>query len=362
MQKVIFLIWGCFFFHNHLFAAPHQPILITLSEQSLQTAGVHVETVLPRSVENLIEAPGEVVSNANASTKVTVRTPSAVLKRYVNEGDVVTKNALLASLSSVEMARIEGALILADQELKRVELLGRDAVSAKRFAEAQVNFRQANSIALSYGLTDMEIHSLLNEQNTDKQKGEYQLYAAQSGTITGLNFTDGELISPGQVLLQIVDEQMVWVDAKLTPHLAHSIKVGDKAWISVGENNRLKAHVIQIHPKLDPITRTRTIRFIVKNRELLLHPGQFVQVKILIDSIKNAIALPSEAVIKTSENHWVVYIERSPRHFEQVEVTVIRNIGNQMLVEGLASNLRVVTKGAFFVYSELNKMKFEPQS
>lgn len=362
MQKAAFLVVGFLFFQMASLATAGQQILITLSERSLQAAGVRIMTVIPHSIANVVKAPGEVVSNANESTKVTIRVPAEVLKRYVNEGEVVKKNALLASLSSVDMAKIQGALVLADKELKRVELLGKDAVSAKRYTEAEVNFRQANSIALSYGMTDIEIHALLNEQNVDKLKGEFKLYAAQNGTISGLNFTDGELISPGQVLLQIVNEQIVWVDAKLPPPISNSVRIGDIGWISLAENKRLKGQVIQMHPTLDPVTRTRTIRLHVQNRENLLHPGQFVQVELTLDSIKNAIALPVEAVIKTPEDHWVVYIERSPMHFEQIEVSVIRNIGDQMLVEGLAPRLRVVTKGAFFVYSELNKIKFEPQS
>ncbi|MDP3559749.1 MAG: efflux RND transporter periplasmic adaptor subunit [Legionellaceae bacterium] len=362
IRKTIFLIGWLLFFQNIAFATTPSPHFVTLSAGSIKAAGVHVTEILPHTIEKLVKAPGEVVSNANASTKVTTRVPAEVLKRYVNEGDVVQKSALLASLSSVDIAKIQAALILANKELKRVESLGRDAVSAKRFTEAEVGFRQANSIALSYGMTNTDIQALLNEQTTDNTKGEFKLYAAQSGIISGLNFIDGELISPGQILLQIVNEQMVWVDAKLPPNLAHSVKVGDIGWISSGENKRLKGTVIQLHPRLDPVTRTRVIRLQVKNPEHSLQPGQFVQVDLVLETIKNAIALPLEAVIKTSEGRWVVYVEKSPMYFEQVEVNVVKNIGDKMLVEGLAPQLRVVTKGAFFVYSELNKQKFEPQS
>ncbi len=362
IRKTLFLVSALIFFQPIVFATTSSSHFITLSADSIKAAGVSVTEIMPHTIEKLVNAPGEVVSNANASTKVTIRVPAEVLKRYVNEGDMVQKNALLASLSSVEIAKIQATLILANKELKRVESLGRDAVSAKRFTEAEVSFSQANSIALSYGMTKTDIQALLNEQTIDHTQGEFKLYAAQSGIISGLNFIDGELISPGQILLQIINEQMVWIDAKLPPNLAHSVNVGDIGWISSGANKRLKGRVIQLHPKLDPITRTRVIRLQVQNPEHSLHPGQFVQVELVLDTIKQAIALPLEAVIKTSEGHWVVYVERSPMYFEQVEVNAVKNIGDNMLVEGLEPKLRVVTKGAFFVYSELNKQKFEPQS
>ncbi|MDP3562524.1 MAG: efflux RND transporter periplasmic adaptor subunit [Legionellaceae bacterium] len=361
-QKVAFLFGWVFFFQSIAFATTHSQFLVTLSAGSIQAADVRVTEILPHTIESLLKAPGEVVSNANASTNVTVRVPAVVLKRYVNEGDVVQKNALLASFSSVDIAKIQAALILADKELKRVESLGRDAVSAKRFTEANVNFRQVNSIAHSYGMTDTDIQALLNEQTTNNTKGEFKLYAAQTGRISGLNFIDGELISPGRVLLQIINEEMVWVDAKLPPNLSDSVKIGNIAWISLREKKRLKGTVIQVHPRLDPVTRTRVIRLQVQNPEDALHPGQFVQVELVRDRIKDAITLPAEAVIKTPEGRWVVYVERSPMHFEQVEVSAVRNVGDKMMVEGLAPQSRVVTKGAFFVYSELNKQKFEPQS
>jgi len=362
MRKIMLLVCWSFFYQNTVFATSHPQLMVTLSAGSIQAAGVHVTEILPHTIENMVKAPGEVVSNANASTIVTIRVPAEVLKRYVNEGDVVQKNALLASLSSIDIAKIQAELILADKELKRVESLGPDAVSAKRFTEAEVRFRQAKSIALSYGMIDMEIQTLLNEQTTNNTKGEFKLYAAQSGRISGLTFIDGELISPGRVLLQIVNEKVAWIDAKLPPNLAPSVKIGDVGKISLGENERLKGTVIQVHPRLDPVTRTRIIRLQVQNPVHALHPGQFVQVELVLNTIKDAITLPMEAVIKTPEGHWVVYVERSPMHFEQVEVSEVKNVGDKMLVEGLAPHLRVVTKGAFFVYSELNKQKFEPQS
>lgn len=360
-KKLCWLV-GVLFLQHAVFAGKNAQPFLDLSAKSIQAAGVCVTEVVPHSIENLIQAPGEVVSNANASTKVTVRVPAQVLKRYINEGDVVQKQALLASLSSVDIAKIQATLILADKELKRVALLGRDAVSAKRFNEAEVNFRQANAIALSYGMTDKEIRALLDEKNSDHTTGDFKLYAAQSGTISGLNFVDGELIAPGQVLLQIVNEEEVWIDAKLPPNSAHSVKVGDVGWIALSNNKRLKGYVIQVHPKLDPVTRTRVVRLQVQNSEHLLHPGQFVQVGLMLDAIKEAMVLPESAVIKTPEGRWVVYVEKSPKHFEQIDVSVVRHIGDKMIVEGLEPQLRVVTKGAFFVYSELNKIKFEPQS
>lgn len=332
--------------------------VVKVSRASQQAAGIEVITLQPQVLTALISAPGEVIPNANLTSKITTRVAAQVTKRWVQEGQHVKAGDVLATLSSVDMAKVQGDLLLAAQEWERVKTLGKDAISGKRYSEAQVAYQHAYSTALAYGMTEAEITELLQTQKPSQAKGEFNLLASRDGTIFNINFTEGELIEPGRILLQIVDERTVWIDAKLPPNLVNPVKVGNNAQVLVG-NRILMGRVIQVHHQLDETTRTQSIRLEVPNTNDLLHPGQFVNCRIEVGQTKPLLALPTDAVLRTSDGDWAVYVEKSPEYFQQVEVKIVETIDGKVVIEGVSPGTRVVANGAFFVHSEINKKGFD---
>jgi RND family efflux transporter MFP subunit len=332
--------------------------IVKLDAASLKIANIEVIALEPKVLTYLIPVPGEVIPNANLTKKVTTRVAAQVLQRYVQEGQHVKIGDPLVDLSSVDMAKTQGDLLLAAQEWKRVKNLGVDAISAKRFSEAQVAYQHAYSTAMAYGMTEVEINQILSSQKPSTAKGEFKLLAPREGTVFNINFTEGELVEVGRVLLQIVEESTVWVDAKLPPDFIRPVKVDDVARITAG-NRTITGHVIQVHHQLDEVTRTRSVRIEVPNPDDLLHPGQYVNCQIESDKTKPILALPIDAVLRTSDGDWAVYIEKKPGEFQQIEVKVIEVIDNQAIIEGVPPGTRVVTKGAFFIHAELNKKGFD---
>jgi membrane fusion protein, heavy metal efflux system len=351
---LVFFMGGCA--ESDKEKSPEKNIVV-LDAASLKMANIEVITLNPHVLNYLISAPGEVIPNANLTTKITTRVAAQVIRRYVQEGEHVKAGQPLVDLSSVDMAKTQGDLILAAQEWERVKSLGKDAISAKRYSEAQVAYQHAYSTALAYGMTETEINMLLRTQKPSQAQGGFKLLAPHDGTVFNVNFTDGELIEVGRVLLQIVQEKTTWVDAKLPPDLVRPIKVGDIARVIVS-NHTLLGQVIQIHHQLDETTRTRSIRLEIPNSDDLLHPGQFVNCQIESGKTKPILALPVDAVLRTADGDWAVYVEKQPGRFQQVEVKMKEVIDNQAVIEGITPGTRVVTKGAFFVHAELNKKGF----
>jgi RND family efflux transporter MFP subunit len=331
--------------------------IVLLDPVSIKMADIKVISLEPKALTYLVSAPGEVIPNSNLTTKMTTRVAAQVIQRYVQEGQHVKAGQPLVDLSSVDMAKTQGDLLLAAQEWERVKALGKDAISAKRYSEAQVSFQHAYSTALAYGMTETEINNLLRTQKPSQAKGEFKLLAPRDGTIFNINVTEGELVEPGRILMQVVEEKTVWVDAKLPPDLAQPIKVGDIARLVVS-GRILKGSLIQVHHQLDETTRTRSITIEVPNPDDLLHPGQFVNVQIEAGQTQPVLALPVDAVVKTADGDWAVFVEKKPGQFQQVEVKVINVLDNQSIIEGIAPGTRVVAKGAFFVHAELTKSSF----
>jgi len=161
--------------------------------------------------------------------------------------------------------------------------------------------------------------------------------------------------------MTISDESVLWIEARLAPEDVARIQLGAPVRILVGDV-WMSGKVVQARHALDKTTRTLSVNIEVANEQDTIHPGQFVQV-VIEDSVKQyGIVLPVEAVVRSADGHWQVFVEVSEGHFEPKEVTVLQTVGDRMLIEGIPEYTTVVSKGAFFVQSEIAKSGFDPHN
>lgn len=331
---------------------------LELNADAMTLAGIVVEP-LQKAVLNIeIEAPGEVKLNSYLSAKVTPRIEAQVLKRHARLGDDVTAGQPLVTLSSVDFARAISELLVADKEWKRVRQLGTSVVSTKRSSEAQIEREQTLAIARAYGVSDDQLNAIL-AAGVAKNPGAFQLLAPQAGVIVSDRFIIGELVQAGRVLFDIVDETILWVESSLPPDAASEIVVGAEARVRDADNTWHPAKVIQKHHQLDEETRTIGVRLEIRNTNDHLHAGMYVDTRIESLAGQDVLAVPTEAVLKSPDGDWMIFIEEEPGHFVPREVEIIRTSEQLTVIEGVPAGTRVVTRGAFFVQSELAKSGFD---
>ncbi len=331
---------------------------VELSPASMKEADIVVEPLVKRYLRSEINASGEVRLNSYLSSKVTPRITAQVIARHARLGDKVKKGQPLLTMSSVEMAEAVGELLVAHKEWERLEELGKKAVSAKRFNEARVADTQARARVMAYGMTAPQVEELYGK-GSSATPGNFQLVALQEGVIVSDDFIEGELIEPGRILFNIVNESVLWVQSRLFPNQSEQVQVGAGARIKVPGGSWLEGKVVQKHHLLDEETRTIGIRIEVNNDGDKLHPGMFVDTKIQIDKGNRYLALPTQSVLRSPDGDWTVFVEQGAAgHFKPVEIEVVKTIGDYTVIEGLPEGTRVVTSGAFFVRSELAKSGF----
>jgi len=331
---------------------------VSLTPEQVKAAGIVTEVLQLQHVTAEILAPGEIRLNAYATTKVTPRIAAQIVKRHVVLGDTVTEGQPLLTLSSVDMAQAQGDLLVAEREWQRVRKLGREVLSEQRYTEARVAYEQARARAIAYGLTEQEIKKLLDQGKAGMADGRFQLLAPQAGTVIRDDFVVGERVEPGRELYEISDESRLWVEARLTPGQAAEVQIGAHATV-VARGERSSGEVIQVHHALDEGTRTLGVRIEVPNPDDRLHPGLFVKAHIDGASTKQVLAVPNDAVLRSPDGDWQVFVEQEPGEFEPREVEVIRTTAKFTVIGGLEPGIRVATQGAFFLQSELAKSGFD---
>lgn len=327
---------------------------INMSAQERRENGLVGAPVQRRRLIQEMRAPGEVLLNKNTAADVTPRVPAQVIRRMAHMGDAVRKGQRLVVLSSVRMAQAQADLIMADREWRRVQQLGQDVVSQRRYVKARVNRALAVAKVLAYGMTKKEVDALLSKADPSRADGTFSLLAPLDGTVMTDDFIVGELVQPGRVLYEIANESTVWVDARLAPEDAASVKVGTPVRVRA-RSAWLPGRVIHLHHLLNKVTRTLAVRIKVANAAGNLHSGEFVDVRIEKGtSTKPVLAVPTDAVVLLRDSPTVFRIEGDEIHPQPVE-TGRRSAGWTEITAGLEPGQHIVTKGVYVVKSLILK-------
>jgi len=342
----------------------HEENIVKLSPQQRIQINIKTKRYLSSKSASLttykIKTTGEVHLNTYASATVAPRIQVQIVKRWKKKGDHVDKNQSLIEVSSVQMAQAQGALLLADQEWKRIKGLDKDVISAKRLIQGEIKRQLAYAKVQAYGMSITQINELLKKRDGSLATGQFTLYSLLAGTIITDDFEEGQVVEPGKKLMRISDESTLWIEAHVTPLQLKSIKIGQVAKVKRAGLS-LTAKVIQLPHVVNEKTRTVAVRLAVDNKSDVLHAGEFVNITLFTKSIGSSITIfvPIEAVVKNGKGQWQVFVESKPNTFEAQDVKIIKNLDKQVQIQGVNTSNPIVIKGAFFLQSELAKSGFE---
>ena len=325
---------------------------ISLNESQLSKAKIETMSVTLRDLRANVVLPGEVKVNGYRTSQVTPRIPSVVEKRHVELGDIVDAGQTLVTLSSIDVAEAAGELMLAAFEWRLVQELSSEATSGRRKIEAEAAYRKAMSRVRSFGLTNEQANDIAKSNEHEALSGTFNLLAPQSGTVFNDDFVIGSLVEPGHVLIEIVDESSVWVEASAIE--LPEVETGSIATVILEGGERVEGHIVQLFHHLDTSTRTRSVRIEVNNEDDTLHPGQFVQVEISTGISRPVLAVPSSAVTLINGQKNVFLSEEGEFHATLVADGL--TYGDWVAIEsGLDEGDRIVTNGVFYLKSLLLK-------
>lgn len=326
---------------------------VKMDDAAMKAAGMRLQTLQPSSLSEELRAPGEVVDSAYGTTLITPRVEALVVRRHARLGDEVRAGAPLVTLASVEVSDAQAELRIAEQEWRRVSALGREAVAGRRISEAKVAVDRARAKAQAYGLPGTASGGV---------NGQFTLTAPHAGRITEDDFVVGERIEPGKALFRLVDESIVWVDAKLPAGTAPRIAPGSEAVVLFG-GERIAGTVQHAAHRTSDTTRNAVVRIEVPNKNDRLHGGDFVDVFFEADGADAAgdsraathVAVPNDALVQLTGDT-VVFRRNTEGALEPVPVRTGEVIGDHTLIrEGLKPGDVVVMEGAFVLKSQMLK-------
>ncbi|MGR4068942.1 efflux RND transporter periplasmic adaptor subunit [Billgrantia sp. C5P2] len=282
-----------------------------------------------------LEALGTLRADESVTLSATVT--EIVAELNFHDGEIVEAGQLLIRLEDgEERAQLRVAQALRDERRSAVDRLSqlqsRNMAPRADVEDSQARLRQVEA----------EIQAL------EARLTNYRLRAPFDGVVGFRNISLGSLVTPGTELVTLDKLDVMKLDfsvpevylAILAPGLhltARSVAFPDE---------RFEGEVASIGSRVDPVSRSVTVRAEIDNPDLRLRPGMLMEV-VLQRSPRQAVVVPESALIPSGDRQYVLVIDEADENrLERREVRVgERRIGQAEILEGLEVDELVVSHG-----------------
>lgn len=323
---------------------------VRLDHGQQQSANVRIETVTYQKLRQSIRVPGRIDFNQQRLAHLTARVPGRVDQVFAFVGDRVQANGLLATIYSQQYLAAQGEFIQATQRLLESETKGDsiDIVPARAIVES------ARRKLLVLGATENDVRETGEKQNAQTM---LEIRAPFSGSVTETGEILGHFVDVGTSLFHVADLFNLWVIVDIYEKDLAKLKTGLNASIEVAAypNQKFDGHLTRIFDVLDEKTRTIKGRVEVHNPQLKLKPQMFATVTLPLETINDAIVIPTSALQIEGEQR-LVFVAVDESSFAKRYVRTGRQQDSVVeILEGLKAGERIVTGGAFTIKSEFQK-------
>jgi membrane fusion protein (multidrug efflux system) len=314
----------------------------------LQAPPVMVAPVELRDVRDRIEATGQLVARSDASVAAQVR--GQITRILVEEGVAVPQSQVILEIDpelhrlevSNQRARVAEALAQvqdAEREGRRIEnLRARGAASQSELERASTQLELARS-RLEAAQAQLGL--------AQRALADSSVVAPFAGRIARRYVSEGEFVSPGEPLFDLVALDDMEVEFHLAERDSSRVSEGDRVAVRVAPfpDEVFDAHVSVISPTIDPRTRTLRVKARVDNQEGRLRPGLFARADLGVSHREGVVMVPEDAILIRAEGS-VVFRMVGPSQVERVSIeTGVHRDGLVEVVSGLAAGDVVVVRG-----------------
>jgi RND family efflux transporter MFP subunit len=324
--------------------------VVTINPAVQQNMNVITERVTRRDISHRIRTVGYLDYDQEKMVSVTTKFPGFIEKTYVNYiGQPVRKGEPLFEIYAPELVQTEQELLSA---VRYATSLGAAPEETRRRAEALL---EAARQRLSYwDISDEQVRQL---EETGEVFRTLQVTAPAGGVVMKrMPGLEGMAVRPGMELLHIADLSDLWLTVEIFEDQLPWLDVGSTATISLTyvPGKIFRGRVRYIEPEVSEKTRTIQLTLEVPNRSGRLRVGMYATVIFEPVAAKDAIAVPSQAVLRTGERN-VVVVALGDGRFAPREVRLgPQGEGFVQILDGLADGDEIVTSAQFLIDSESN--------
>lgn len=314
------------------------PLTLLLSCVALAQSAPSV--IGTRAIVTTWSDPLEALGTLRADESVTLSATVTDIVAEINfrDGEQVEEGQLLIRLEDAE----EQAQLRASQALRE----------ERRNASNRASQLQERNLAARADVEDSQ--SRLRQADADIQAIEaelanYQIKAPFSGRVGFRNISIGALVTPGMDLVTLDKLDVMQLDFSVPEVFLGRLSPGLmlNATTAAYPDALFSGEIATIGTRVDPVTRSVSVRADLENTDGRLRPGMLMEV-IVQQRVRDTVVIPEAAIEPSGDRHFVMLIEQSEGSTRLARREVMigeRRNGEVEILEGLAANDLIVFHG-----------------
>ncbi|ABE30069.1 RND efflux pump, membrane fusion protein, CzcB subfamily [Paraburkholderia xenovorans LB400] len=318
---------------------------------------VHVAAAVQGEMPVVLTALGTVTPLANVT--VLPQLSGTLQEVYFKEGQMVKKGDVLAqidprpyqiSLDNAQgtLARDEALLQTARLDLKRYQtLLSQDSIASQQVdTQASLVRQYEGTVKSDKANIDTYKLDLVYARITAPVSGRVGLRQVDPGNYVTPSLTNGIVVitqlQPISVIFTTSEDNLQQIIQQTQAGEKLSVTAYDRSNTTSLEGGTLET----LDNQIDTTTGTIKLRAIFQNSKNLLFPNQFVNTRLLVDTIKDAVIVPTPAVLNGSMGQFVYVVK--PDNTVTVRPVKVGPVDGERtsIKSGLAVGERVVIDGS----------------
>ncbi len=274
------------------------------------------------------------------------------------EGQVVKKGDFLAQIdprpyvAALEqaqgtLAKDQGLLVQAQTNLKRFQTLGRqDSIAQQQVDDQRYLVQQlTGTVQTDQGAVDAAKLNLDYCRIVSPIDGQVGLRLVDLGNYVQVGSTTGLLtiaqMQPISVVFSVPEDSLPDIIQRFRSGVTLSVDAYDRS----NTRNLATGHLDTLDNAIDTTTGTLRLRAVFDNPDEMLYPNQFVNARLLVNTMQDALRVPVPAV-QRGEPGTFVYVINANNTVSVRPIKVGPVDGNfQAVLSGLVAGERVVTDG-----------------
>jgi len=281
------------------------------------------------------------------------QTTATIRQVHIKEGQFVKQGELMFSLDDREdRANLDKAQAQVERDrasladLERQFKRSQDLFAQKFIAQSAVDTLRAQ--------VDQARATLQADSAAARASSVTTSYTAirapMPGRVGGINVYPGSLVQPATSLTTITQLDPITVAFTLPesslPALLAAQKRGkvEVEAMPGADLPPVKGQLSFVDNTVDPQAGTIKVKAEFDNRETTLWPGQYVGTKVVVQTLKDAVVIPQNAIITNAQGTFVYVLDKD-QSARLVPVQRVYGAGVDAAVSGLAGSEQVITDG-----------------
>lgn len=362
-----------------------------ITTEQIKAVGIEIGVIEQQNLTNVVKASGQLTVPPQNKAVVNALVGGVIRRINVIEGQKVSKGQVVVAIENPDFIRLQqdyltskDNIVYLAQEYERQRILKEaDAGIGKVFQQASANYAAEKSKLLTLARQLQQIHINPSQVRKGNLITVVPVITPISGTVGKINLSVGTFTDASNPIMEIVNNSTVFADLQVFEKDIPKISVGQNVnfILTNQKEKKVSGRISGINKSFNQENKSVVVHAIINNAAPLnLIAGMYVSA--LIERGKQLVsAVPKEAIVKANDKSYIFVFEGTEKvpvkkdkdekganknefqgkhRFKMIEVvTGVEELGyvEIKLVEELKPNAKIVTKGAFYIYSSMQSIE-----